>query len=378
MANRYLIAAGNSDNPAIYDGGTLPDPSDVLRLNNFAWTVVANITLAELRCDALAPAVATNTARIVTINDGVTLTCTTLVLGVQSTAEGLFRVAAGGTGTVVSPLLSRGISGVNAGETLNIIGAGDTTGTGGNAALIRGSGITNWTGNIVNPQGSTYIIDTVQGGTVNITGNVLQNGGAGIWVRTNHTLTVAGSITNSNIVFYDTTTTTFNTFTHYGQLTAGSLPVIRSRSPYRGTGPFINNGSVCAFAGDKLELIPNGGTYIELATTTPSTVRMYTPDLLSGYPPEADVETGVTYGPVGEFTGTLDPVTVNVTVDTNAIASAISTSLETSLPPLLASPLATDLLTEISSSPDPLAERLRNASTVQSTGAQIASLTIPS
>jgi hypothetical protein len=351
MANRYLIAAGDSDNPAIYDGGTLPDPSDVLRLNNFAWTVVANMTLAELRCDALAPAVATNTARIVTLNNGVTLTCTTQVLGISAAIEGMFRVSAGGTGTVVSPLLSRGISGVNSTETLNVIGFGDTTGVITSQGMIRGSGTTNWTGDITNPV--NYILDTNSGGSVNITGNILQNGGLGIWVRSNHTLTVAGSITNSNIVFYDTTTTTFNTFTHYGQLIAGgNAPVIRSRSPYRGTGPFINNGSVCAFAGDKLELIPNGGTYIELATTTPSTVRMYTPDLLSGYPPEAKVEDGEVFGPSGEFTGELSPVNVNT------------------------AQLATDLFDAIIASSDPLAVRLKNTATVSTVNDAVASLNV--
>jgi hypothetical protein len=107
---------------------------------------------------------------------------------------------------------------------------------------------------------------------------------------------------------------------------------------------------------------------------------LYSANALTGYPLVAKVETGTIYGPSNEFTGTLDPVTVNVTVDTNAIAAAISTSLETSLPPLLAPPLApllaTDLLAEISTSADPLAERLRNASTVQSTGAQLQSLVI--
>jgi hypothetical protein len=350
MANRYLIAAGDSDNPAIYDGGTLPDPSDVLRLNNFAWTVVANMTLAELRCDALAPAVATNTAQIVTINDGVTLTCTTLVLGISAATEGMFRVSAGGTGTVVSPLLSRGISGVNSTETLNVIGFGDTTGVITSQGMIRGSGTTNWTGDITNPV--NYILDTQNGGSVNITGNILQNGGLGIWVRSNHTLTVAGSITNSNIVFYDTTTTTFNTFTHYGQLIAGSASVIRSRSLYRGTGPFINNGSVCAFAGDRLELIPNGGTFFEVSTTLPTTVRLFTADLLSGYPPEAKVEDNYVYGPVGEFTGELSPVNLDT------------------------AQLATDLFDAIIASSDPLAVRLKNTATVSTVNDAIGSLNV--
>jgi hypothetical protein len=34
---------------------------------------------------------------------------------------------------------------------------------------------------------------------------------------------------------------------------------------------------------------------------------IYTADLLTGYPAEADVESGVTYGPSSEFEGTLEP-----------------------------------------------------------------------
>lgn len=335
MANRYLIAAGNSNNPAIYDGGTLPNPDDVLRLNNYAWTVVSNMQLAQLRCDASSPAVATNTARIVTLNNGVVLTCTEQILGINSADNGMFRAQAGGTATVVSPLLTRGISGVNTGETLNVIGFGDTTGLASSSAMIRGSGTTNWTGGFVNP--AQYIIDTVSGGTVNITGNILQNGGLGVWARGNHTLTVTGDISSGSTPFYDTTATTYNAFTHYGRLVAtGSGPVVRSRSLYRGTGPFINFGSYCAFAGDRLELIPNGGTFFEVSTTTPSTVRLYTPDLLSGYPAISDVESGVTYGPVGEFTGTLSPVVINT------------------------AQLATDLLTEMNTSNLTIAQGLRD------------------
>lgn len=39
---------------------------------------------------------------------------------------------------------------------------------------------------------------------------------------------------------------------------------------------------------------------------------LYTPSGLTGYPPESKVESGEVYGPVGEFEGTLDPVTISV------------------------------------------------------------------
>jgi hypothetical protein len=147
------------------------------------------------------------------------------------------------------------------------------------------------------------------------------------------------------------------------------------------SGSIINVSGINAICSQNLK-ISSATNVTWLIQTENSLVNktLYSANALTGYPLVAKVETGTIYGPSNEFTGTLDPVTVNVTVDTNAIAAAISTSLETSLPPLLAPPLApllaTDLLAEISTSADPLAERLRNASTVQTTGAQLQSLVI--
>jgi hypothetical protein len=61
-----------------------------------------------------------------------------------------------------------------------------------------------------------------------------------------------------------------------------------------------------------------------------------TADLLTGYPLPADVESGVTYGPIGEFTGTLQPVVINT------------------------AQLATDLLTEMNTSNLTIAQGLRD------------------
>lgn len=52
MAERYLVSSGNSNNPLIYDGGGLPAPDDILRLNGYTLTQNSNIVLSELRNDA--------------------------------------------------------------------------------------------------------------------------------------------------------------------------------------------------------------------------------------------------------------------------------------------------------------------------------------
>jgi hypothetical protein len=82
----------------------------------------------------------------------------------------------------------------------------------------------------------------------------------------------------------------------------------------------------------------------------------------------ADVRLNTVYAN-GALTGTLavpNPATVALGVPTDNTTGTLPT----------AAVVAADLLSEISSSPDPLAERLRNVSTIQSTGAQLQALSI--
>lgn len=303
MANRYLIASGNSENPAIYDGGTLPAANDVLRLNNFTWTVTANRTLAELRADALAPAVATGGARRVIINNGVTLTCTTLVRGTGE--QGMIGGVAGGTCTVISPLFqSGGLVQADGTETVNLIGNGDTTGTTAGWFAIRGAGTVNFTGVYTNPL--WYLYDSNLGGIFNVTGTINQNGGLGIWVRGPFTMTVNGPIQNAAIPFIDNTATNYPPFVHNGSVIAGTAPVIRTRSPYYGSGPFINNGEVMALECSRVRLLGTDNQW-SMIKSDGSAQTLRTAGLLTGYPAENKVEDGTVYGPSSEFEGTLLP-----------------------------------------------------------------------
>ena len=115
-------------------------------------------------------------------------------------------------------------------------------------------------------------------------------------------------------------------------------------------------------------------------TTTNVLNPLYTAGVATGHPAEANVRTGTVYGPTNNLTGTCavppsGSVTLGVPVD-NTVGTAYvdATSLANALTGSLAAPLATSLFTEISGSSDPLAERMRNQSTVQTTGAQLAGL----
>jgi hypothetical protein len=57
MANRYAVANGNWSNTATWDGGTLPQAGDDVRANGFAVTINQDINVASIRTDALAPAI---------------------------------------------------------------------------------------------------------------------------------------------------------------------------------------------------------------------------------------------------------------------------------------------------------------------------------
>lgn len=329
MANRYLIASGNSENPAIYDGGTLPDPSDVLRLNGFIWTVTANRTIAQLRCDALAPAVASNAARQVLISNGVTLTVSQLVFGTSANSTvGLIGCAsAGATATVVSPLYQRMCFRPMGTEVLNAIGNCETTAAAsdGGGGIVNGSGTLNLTGSMTN-NGGSFLCDANDGTRLNVTGAMYQVSGGGFLQRgAGATVTLNGIAQVATAPIIDSTTTSWPVFTHNGPAIAGNVPAFRMRSPYYGSGPFTNNGEIMALECARVRLLGTDNQW-SMIKSDGSAKTLRTAGLLTGYPAEADVEDGVIYGPSNEFEGTLQPVVIN----TAQLASDLLTEMNTS------------------------------------------------
>jgi len=413
MANRYAVATGNWSNPAIWDGGTLPQAGDVVRPNGFIVTIDQDITVTELTNNASSPAVnggrfTFGAGRIITANiivrvspgTGIPFVTATYGSGTSTINGNVLHLAEGTNSSVISITgLTNGILIFNG----DIYHGGSSIGNDGLRVvnllsdgggfkvicngLVSGSQSSNG-GTQPRMYGivslSNYIIELngITQGKTNINGS----DGQGVRIEGSNNLIINNGVMlggNSSSIYSSPAVSmpenTLNELRHYGISTAtlgqnavgGGLVVLYD-------GCVIQDNFTCIAHRPRAQRFATSFMdaeqvlYIDALTTK----KFLTAGLLTGYPLEADVESGVTYGPVGEFTGTLDPVTVNVTVDTNAIAAAISTSLETSLPPLLAPPLATDLLTEISTSSDPLAERLRNASTVQTTGAQLQSLVI--
>ncbi len=434
MASRYAVATGNWSNPAIWDGGTLPQPGDDVRSNGFTVTIDQSIDVTSIQNTALAPAVVggsfvvTQTGLTITANVTSVASCLTYNAAITLTIIGNMLPLSSGTS----------VSSNNTSSILYVVGNlfGNTSGFGGNGVATAGTVfvtgdlvgsannndalvLTNVaanatiTGNVTGgavgralgpAAGCTVIVNgnIIGGGanavsqspasfTMTVNGNII-GGNAGTGINksgglltvngdvigglSGHALTLSGGQLLGNYTLYGSDTGTgagINATGAVDMAITNAVFGLIGTSPVIGRVKFANSGAIITV----LKQNNTAATYTDINSqdqAAPSDVRLGTTfanGALTGtcaVPNPATVALGV---PTDNTVGTYE-----LTVDTNAIASAISTSLETSLPPLLASPLATDFLTEISSSPDPLAERLRNASTVQSTGAQLQSLII--
>jgi hypothetical protein len=120
---------------------------------------------------------------------------------------------------------------------------------------------------------------------------------------------------------------------------------------------------------NNLKIHPTGDISWQFLTTNAGQFRtLYTPGVATGHPATTNVRTGIVYGPTNNLTGTCavppsGSVTLGVPVD-NTTGTAYTDPTA----------LAAAFFTEISGSSDPLAQRMKNQATVQTTGDQIAAL----
>lgn len=380
MANRYAVATGNWSNPAIWDGGTLPVAGDAVRSNNFTITIDQNINVLSIRNDALAPAVVGGGFQV--IATGRTLTC---------------EIYASNNDCLT-------ISGFTGSTT--ITGNSYATGTNGSAVLVNGANITlNYIGDAFSGYVNSGLGTTsnsgirVSAGSFNFTGNAWSRGGGfacGIYSNatncsntftgnaynnsaTAHTLGAGLLVTNTNNV------TVFNGTAEYigsntsvitaaiivgtGATLSGLVTAIGATS---GIGSGITASTTLPATAIIKKSINRSGLgalfNIKYTTSSPivdvilsnnSTISLTDPSTTNP-PVPADVRFGTVYSG-GAYTGTLKvpPVTsVSYGVPTdNTVGTAFLS--------------ATDLFNAIATSSDPVAERLRNVSTVQITGDQL-------
>lgn len=339
MANYRRTATGNwstlaqwqDDSTGSYVASTvLPGATDVVYANNFNVTFDVNVAVAEIRNTA-----ATNV-----------------------TAGGLFDFGAGDTviGNVfagsavcvrqqtaqVKTLIGNVVAGTQNGININ---------TGG----------LNITGNVTGGTGFGVYGVAVQGAILNLTGNSLSsNTSAGVW-NNSGTVTINGSAiaTGTSAGFLNgngtaTVTTAQAGIGHPGVERAGGTVII-TNAIYGSTG-FPPTVGLTLFSNTA-----NPTTQVTRQNLT--TTALVDPS--TGFPAVGNVRQGVTYAS-GSLTGTLAvppaaAVSLGVPVDNTVGTATLS---------------AQDIFTAIANSSDPIAERLRNVSTVATTAATVASFDV--
>lgn len=276
--------------------------------------------------------------------------------------------------------------------TLNYVGnVAGAFGIGGQLPLARGivlsaAATVNVTGDVyggsnshTNFNGSEDIgIQSSTGAIINVVGNVSGGTGAGnrgIQGSNNDTINITGNITggagtSSTVILRGILLTgTSNVPCSIVGNIIGSVDsfAIQSTSTYpvKITGNIENHSSGrMAISAIFLFLESNNMSWqfrkYDLTTNT-----LYTPGVATGHPAESNVRTGITYGPTNNLTGTcaVPPaaaVSLGVPVD-NTVGTAYLNATD-----IWNVPLASI------TTPNSIGERLKDASTVQSTGAQLA------
>jgi hypothetical protein len=349
MAIRYAVATGNWSSTATWNGGTLPTSADDVYANNFTVTINQNVTVLSL-----------NTTAATGVNNGGTFTFSS------------------GTFTVVADTIQAG-----SGPALNISSAGNYTIT----TNSLNSGITPNAGNgmIIN-NGSAVVI---------LNGNVNGNTGAGIDLVNAVSLTINGNvIANPSLAVQQRIGSSFLTINGFcqggtsqnGYNCASASPLIttiitKAISINNGISAVNNPNVLPSITVKEIEqgvfgAVPISG-YVRLSTasgafykgvTTGSSTRTLSDpaDIAGQVPAETDVRFGVTYQS-GSKTGTAyipaaASVGFGVPVDNTTGTAALT--------PASVWDAATSSLTTSGS----IGERLKNASTVDTTGDQLAAL----
>jgi hypothetical protein len=352
MAIRYAVATGNWSSTATWNGGTLPTSADDVFANGFTVQVNQNVTVLSL-----------NTTAASGVNNG-----------------GNFNFSAGGF-TVVADTIQAGSSNVLA------VG-GSASGTYTITANTMNAGITPNTGFVlfINSASSNVIItgniNAYAGGGIDapscvsttINGNVTANaGGVGINHRGPGTYTINGfcqgsvgtfgySVNSSNPLTVGTITKAISINNGFPGVSSSfsSVPTVTVKEIEQGV---LGAVPITGF----VRLSTASGAFYKGVTTGSSTRTLSDPaDIAGQVPAQSDVRFGVTYQS-GSKTGTAyipspSSVGFGVPVDnTTGTASLTPTDVWTA---------ATSALT----TPGSIGERLKNASTVDTTGDQLAAL----
>jgi hypothetical protein len=420
MAFRYAVATGNWSNTATWDGGTLPTAADDVFSNNFTVTIDGTFTVLSIRntSNASAPVIAAG-GQFRYANGG-NLTCTaaqaifvgsttptlemTLVSPNTATFSGnvltitntinyiAIRNSASGTLTcngnynMDGTASGRAIISHTSTGTTNIISSTIsstvTAGGSGVTVSITGNGIVNVTGNISGSGtsgtiGSSPISSSA--GTLNITGNTTGASSAAVFLSSAVNYTQIGNVNASTAQPAIYNNTTAATISVTGIITASTgAPAIYSgftlNSSYssgtfvRVSGNVVNSSNNMAIVAPRVTIDTNTASWL-FQISTGGNRTLYAAGVALGNPATNNVRFGTTYGASGELTGTLivpSPSNVLQGVGTDATVGTL----------LMTPADFWNYLISSGFTPNSIGDRLQNASTVATTGGQIASYNI--
>lgn len=263
------------------------------------------------------------------------------------------------------------------GNPITITGAPSSAASNLYVCTLGGNGNVNVFGNII-LQNFSY--STTQGllhhsstsGTMTINGNITAGTVAntiGLSISSTGTVIVNGNITggsnatNTPAIYM----TAAGTISVNGTTTAGLYPAIFSTvttAKFNLLGNIVNTAGLVTYYGSfNVKISPSNAQQITYIDTNNNNRILATSNITAGAPLPANVRNGVVYGSLSQYLGTLimaTPDNVRNGVNTDATVGTANLTAES-------------IFNEIGSSSNTIAVRLRNVSTVQTTGDQLAS-----
>jgi hypothetical protein len=358
MAIRYAVATGNWSNTATWNGGTLPTSADDVFTNNFVVTINQNVTVLSLNTTAATGV--TNGGTFLVTSGTFAIVADTIQAGssnciqVNNPNAAILTITANNINGAITPFAGRGIL-FNSTAGYLIINGNI------NANLGIGAEITNNTGFILN--GNVITNSTAVG--------ILQNGsitGGGNWQINGFCQSGVGGGTAFDCITNNITNIV--TITKAISINNGAVASVRNASNILSsiTVKEIEQGvfGQVPITG-YVRLSTASGAFYKGVTTGISTRTLSDPaDIAGQVPAQSDVRFGVTYQS-GSKTGSAyipaaSSVGFGVPVDNTTGTAALT--------PASVWDAATSSLTTSGS----IGERLKNASTVDTTGDQLAAL----
>ena len=400
MAIIRAAANGNFSSTATWIGGVVPGAADDAVTNSFTVVVDTSITVLSLSNSTNGGATAGGTFNFtsggLTVNVG-SLSAAAAALITFNHASGTNTVnvtnsflpsvqaiqfAGNGTVNFNIPLIFPSASIVNGpffkngAGTLNFVGNLNNT-TGNNGVITISAGTVNITGNITGSGASTQTCVglSITGGTTTVTGNITGGGGTGLThgaLVSGGNLVVIGNVTGgSGGAGLGISSTGTGSISVTGTISANASVGLSSSSlaaTVQVSGPLVNVNGVSAISAVKF-FITGTSTFWTNQSSLGVNKILYTNDQVTGFPSVANVRLGTVYGVSGGLTGTLivpSPSNVLQGVGTDATVGTL----------LMTPADFWNYLISSGFTPNSIGDRLQNASTVATTGGQIASYNI--